>query len=77
MTLYHMAFLLSDAHVSCRFSHTLAQSGVGWIFIIRISRGTSSAMAIVRSVSYIRCMKALDGSFCLGGRYMPFLGHIL
>jgi len=67
MTLYHRAFLLSDAHVACRFSHILAQSVVGWICIIRISRSTFSAMAIARSVSYVRCLNALDSSFCLGG----------
>jgi len=77
ITVYHVAFMTSDAHVSCRFAYTLAQSVVGWICVILMSRGMFSVIDIVRSDSYTQCLNALGVLLCFGGLCMPFRGHIL
>jgi hypothetical protein len=74
MAVYHVAFMTSDAHVSCRFAH--AQSVVGWIYVILMFRGMFSVIDIVRSVSYTQCLNALGVLLCLGGLCMPFRGYI-
>jgi hypothetical protein len=59
ITIYQLAFMASDAHVVCRSAHTLAQSVVGWGFVIRLSVGLVFAMHIGRIVSYTLRRNAL------------------
>jgi len=59
--------MYSGAHAPCRFSHTFVHSVVGWFRVILIALGSFSASNIVRSVWYIRRLKALGDSLSLGG----------
>jgi len=49
------------------FSHTFVHSVVGWIRVILIALSSFTASDIVRSVWYIRRLKALGDSLSLGG----------
>ena len=71
MTLNQLTVIESAAHVACRFAHTLSQSVVGYIIVMRTFLRGFAASLILGGVSYTLALKILGASPCLGVLHMP------
>jgi hypothetical protein len=67
MTTQHIALMVSEAQIACGLVHTLAQSAVGCLNTILISRDVVPASLKARSVSYILRRHPLFPSPSIGG----------